>query len=744
MNEMEQKVLKTLSHQYKNIAAASTEIINLQSILNLPKGTEHFLTDIHGEYEQFNHVLKNGSGSVRRKIDEEFGNTISNKDKKSLATLIYYPESKLEIVEREEDNLEDWYKISLHRLVQVIKRVSSKYTRSKVRKALPKDFAYVIEELITEKEEIQDKEAYYNEIIHTIIRIGRAPQFIIALSHLIQQLVIDHLHIVGDIYDRGPGPHIIMDTLCEYHSVDVQWGNHDMVWMGAAAGSLACIANVVRMSARYGNLATLEDGYGINLLPLATFALETYENTNCDAFTIKFNTDYNTKDLGLDTKMHKAIAILQFKLEGQLIMRHPEFHMEDRMLLHRIDFEKKTICVDGKEYPMKDVDFPTVDPVHPYELTEEESKVMLRLQQVFMRCEKLQRHVKFLFSKGGMYKIYNGNLLYHGCVPLNPDGSFMQVEICGKEYCGKALYDILEYYARRGYYAKEAKERALGQDMIWYIWAGPGSPVFGKAKMATFERYFLKDKETHIEEKNSYYKLLENEEVIGRILEEFGLDKADAHIVNGHVPVEQIHGESPIKCGGKLLIIDGGFSKAYQKKTGIAGYTLVCNSRGMRLVAHEPFESTEAAIIKESDIFSDSVVVENFPPQKTGGRYRYRQGDPGEYLLSGRTPGGLPGRYDHGRGITYLWPAPVVAVVESLLPAVSLPLPTRSLVISETPFAASSTILPTVSPASPMALPALSSMESFSPTVLPLPFVSPIVLSVAAVPVSVVCASVLP
>ena len=616
MSEMEQKVLKTLSHQYKNIAAASTEIINLQSILNLPKGTEHFLTDIHGEYEQFNHVLKNGSGSVRRKIDEEFGNTISNKDKKSLATLIYYPESKLEIVEREEDNLEDWYKISLHRLVQVIKRVSSKYTRSKVRKALPKDFAYVIEELITEKEEIQDKEAYYNEIIHTIIRIGRAPQFIIALSHLIQRLVIDHLHIVGDIYDRGPGPHIIMDTLCEYHSVDVQWGNHDMVWMGAAAGSLACIANVVRMSARYGNLATLEDGYGINLLPLATFALETYENTNCDAFTIKFNTDYNTKDLGLDTKMHKAIAILQFKLEGQLIMRHPEFHMEDRMLLHRIDFEKKTICVDGKEYPMKDVDFPTVDPVHPYELTEEESKVMLRLQQVFMRCEKLQRHVKFLFSKGGMYKIYNGNLLYHGCVPLNPDGSFMQVEICGKEYCGKALYDILEYYARRGYYAKEAKERALGQDMIWYIWAGPGSPVFGKAKMATFERYFLKDKETHIEEKNSYYKLLENEEVIGRILEEFGLDKADAHIVNGHVPVEQIHGESPIKCGGKLLIIDGGFSKAYQKKTGIAGYTLVCNSRGMRLVAHEPFESTEAAIIKESDIFSDSVVVENFPRRK--------------------------------------------------------------------------------------------------------------------------------
>ena len=489
MDETERKVLRILSQQYKNSAAASTEIINLQSILNLPKGTEHFLTDIHGEYEQFNHVLKNGSGSVRRKIDEEFGNSISNKDKKSLATLIYYPESKLEIVEKEEDNLEDWYKISLHRLVQITKRVSSKYTRSKVRKALPKDFAYVIEELITEKEEIQDKEAYYNEIIHTIIRIGRAPQFIIALSHLIQRLVIDHLHIVGDIYDRGPGPHIIMDTLCDYHSVDVQWGNHDIVWMGAASGSLACIANVVRLSAHYGNLATLEDGYGINLLPLATFALDTYADTNCDAFTIKFNTDYNTKDLSLDTKMHKAIAMIQFKLEGQLIQRHPEFGMDDRMLLHRIDYEKKTITIDGREYPMLDTDFPTVNPEKPYELTEEETKVMVRLQQAFMKCEKLQRHVRFLFGKGGLYKIYNGNLLYHGCVPLNEDGSFAKVQVCGKEYSGKALYDVLEYHARRGYYSKDNKERAIGQDIMWYIWCGPGSPVYGKEKMTTLTSY---------------------------------------------------------------------------------------------------------------------------------------------------------------------------------------------------------------------------------------------------------------
>ena len=610
------RYLQLLSRSFPTIADASTEIINLEAILNLPKGTEHFLTDIHGEYEAFQHVLKNASGAVKRKVNEIFGHTLRESEKKEICTLIYYPEEKLQLIKEQETDLDDWYLITLNQLVKVCQNVSSKYTRSKVRKALPAEFSYIIQELLHESSVEPNKHAYINVIISTIISTKRADDFIIAMCKLIQRLTIDSLHIVGDIYDRGPGAHIIMDTLCDYHNFDIQWGNHDILWMGAASGNDACIANVIRMSMRYANLATLEDGYGINLLPLATFALETYENTNCDAFTIKFNTDYNTKDLGLDTKMHKAIAILQFKLEGQLIMRHPEFHMEDRMLLHRIDFEKKTICVDGKEYPMKDVDFPTVDPVHPYELTEEESKVMLRLQQVFIRCEKLQRHVKFLFSKGGMYKIYNGNLLYHGCVPLNPDGSFMQVEICGKEYCGKALYDILEYYARRGYYAKEAKERALGQDMIWYIWAGPGSPVFGKAKMATFERYFLKDKETHIEEKNSYYKLLENEEVIGRILEEFGLDKADAHIVNGHVPVEQIHGESPIKCGGKLLIIDGGFSKAYQKKTGIAGYTLVCNSRGMRLVAHEPFESTEAAIIKESDIFSDSVVVENFPRRK--------------------------------------------------------------------------------------------------------------------------------
>ena len=611
MDELELRYIKSLAKQYPTIAAASTEIVNLSSIMNLPKGTEHFLTDIHGEYEQFNHVLKNGSGSVRRKIDEEFGNTLSNKDKKSLATLIYYPNEKLDIVMKEEDNLEDWYKITLYRLVQITKRVSSKYTRSKVRKALPKDFAYVIEELITEKAEVQDKEAYYNEIVHTIIRIGRAPEFIVALCELVQRLVIDHLHIVGDIYDRGPGPHIIMRTLRYYHSVDIQWGNHDVVWMGAACGQPACIATVIRMAARYGNLDSLEEGYGINLIPLATFAMEKYKDVDCSVFNIKYNTNYNTKDLTLDMKMHKAISIIQFKLEGQIIMRRPEFEMQDRLLLDKIDFDKKTVRIDGVDYPMKDTDFPTIDPAHPYQLSHEEEEVVERLVQAFKRCDKLQKDIRFLFSKGSMYKVYNSNLLFHGCVPMDEEGNFLKVNLFGKEYAGKALYDALDNYARKGYYGnRDSDEKLKGQDIIWYIWAGPKSPVFGKDKMATFERYFLDDKETHKEKKNAYYRLYDREDILNRILTEFGLPTDKSHIVNGHVPVEQKNGESPIKCGGKLLVIDGGFSKAYQSKTGIAGYTLVANSHGMRLVSHEPFESAETAIKNESDIFSDSIIVE--------------------------------------------------------------------------------------------------------------------------------------
>ena len=581
--------------------------------MSLPKGTEHFLTDIHGEWEQFNHVLKNGSGSVKRKIDEEFGNTLSARDKRSLATLIYYPREKLELIlEEEEDQefLEDWFKITIHRLVQMTKRVSSKYTRSKVRKALPKDFSYVIEELITEKEEIQDKELYYNEIIHTIIRIGRAPECIIALCELIQRLVIDHLHIVGDIYDRGTGPHIIMDTLSQYHSVDIQWGNHDVVWMGAASGQTACIATVIRVSARYGNLDILEEGYGINLIPLATFAMKVYENTDCSAFSIKYGKGYDTKDLALDMMMHKAIAIIQLKLEGQLILQHPEFEMDDRLLLDKINYETGTVNIAGKEYPMKDLDFPTVDPADPYRLTQEEELVVDRLRHAFVHCEKLQRHVRFLFSKGSLYKVHNSNLLYHGCVPMDENGNFKAVNVYGKRYSGKALYDALETYARKGYYSQDRQERRKGRDIIWYIWAGSNSPVFGKDKMATFERYFVEEKETHKEVKNAYYSLLDDETTINKIMREFGLDESHSHIVNGHVPVELKKGETPIKCGGKLLIIDGGFSKAYQSKTGIAGYTLVANSHGLNLVAHKPFESAEAAIREETDIVSDTIIVE--------------------------------------------------------------------------------------------------------------------------------------
>ena len=626
--ETELKYLKSLAKQYPTVASACTEIINLQAILNLPKGTEHFLTDIHGEYEQFVHVLKNGSGAVRRAVDEELGNALSDKDRRSLATLIYYPEEKLDIVEAEEENIEDWYKITLHRLVQITKHVASKYTRSKVRKALPKEFAYVIEELITERSDISDKEMYYNEIIHTIIRIGSARDFIIAICNLIQRLVVDHLHIVGDIYDRGPGPHVIMDALRNYHSVDIQWGNHDIVWMGAACGHLACIATVIRIATRYGNLATLEEGYGINLIPLATFAMETYKDTDCSCFGIKYNTDYDTKDLSLDMKIHKAISIIQFKLEGQIIKMHPEFGMDDRLLLDKIDYKKKTITAYGKEYPIKDTDFPTVDPADPYWLSEDELNVMMRIRQAFLKCEKLQKHVRFMYTNGGLYKVHNSNLLYHGCVPLDEEGNFKSVQVEGQTYSGKALYDVLDNYARKAYYEKnDTKGMRKAQDYVWYIWAGPNSPVFGKDKMTTFERYFIEDKEAHKETKNAYYSMLDNEEIINKILEEFNLDVSHSHIVNGHVPVELKKGESPIKCDGKLLIIDGGFSKAYQGTTGIAGYTLVANSHGMRLVQHEPFESTEAAIKKETDIISDMTQIEIAPS-----RIRVSQTDVGVEL----------------------------------------------------------------------------------------------------------------
>ena len=608
MKELKIRYLELLSDLYPTIAAASTEIINLQAILNLPKGTEHFLTDVHGEYEAFSHVLKNGSGSVRRKIEDVFGNTMSARDKRALATLIYYPKAKMDMVKQTETNMEDWYRVHLYLLIEVSKRAASKYTRSKVRKALPKDFAYVIEELITEKAEIQDKESYYNEIISTIIRIGRAEDFIVAISELIQRLVVDHLHIVGDIYDRGPGPHIIMDKLMTYHSLDIQWGNHDVLWMGAAAGQEGCIANVIRICARYGNLDILEDGYGINLLPLATFAIRTYQDDPCTCFKLK-GENRESDEMQMNLRIHKAISIIQFKVEGQIIRRQKSFHLEERALLHRIDYEKGTICLEGKEYQLLDTNFPTVNPEDPYALSGEEQEVMDRLVKAFVNCEKLQQHMRFLLAKGSLYKVYNDNLLYHGCIPLEEDGSLKETEVYGKKYRGRALYDTLEAYVRKGFFALDPKEKQDGKDIMWYIWLHPDSPLFGKNKMATFERYFLAEKETHVEKKNPYYSFIENETVIDNIMKEFGLDPAEGHIVNGHVPVKRKDGESPVKCGGKVMVIDGGFSRAYQKQTGIAGYTLIYNSYGLLLVAHEPFEATEAAIAKEKDIHSETMVV---------------------------------------------------------------------------------------------------------------------------------------
>ena len=614
MDEKTMKYLELLAQRYPTIAAASTEIINLEAILNLPKGTEHVLSDLHGEADRFLHILKNGSGAIKIKIEEEFGPSLSMKDKKQLATLIYYPEAKLELIEKQEEDIADWYRITLHRLIRMCKRASSKYTRSKVRKALPPDFAYIIEELLHEREDFPDKEDYYNEIIATIIRIDRAREFIIALCELIQRLVIDHLHIVGDIYDRGPKAVAILDKLMDYHSVDIQWGNHDVLWMGAASGHPACIANVIRICARYGNLDTLEDDYGINLIPLVTFASNTYKLDKCELFGVKQRqNEVSQLDVDIEKKMHKAISVIQFKLEGQVILRRPDFKMEKRLMLDKINYENGTICIDGKDYPLKDSYFPTIDPNHPYDLSADEKDLMDRLIKAFLNCEKLQRHAKFLFSAGSLYLCYNNNLYFHGCIPFNEDGSFRSITLHGASYKGKALYDFLEAYARKGYYMTNCpEEKGYGQDIMWYIWSSENSPVYGKAKMATFERYLLSDASLQEERKDFYYKLIEKEEICDKIIEEFGPDPKTAHVINGHMPVKSKAGENPVKGGGKLMIIDGGFSKAYQPTTGIAGYTLVYNSYGLRLVTHEPFESFEKSVADETDIRSDFTMVKEF------------------------------------------------------------------------------------------------------------------------------------
>ena len=603
--------MEQLSEMYPTINKAATEIINLQAIVNLPKGTEHFLSDIHGEYEAFSHVLKNGSGAVRKKIEDVFGTALSESDKAGLATLIYYPKKKMEIVKQTEDNMSLWYKTTLYRLIEVCKTVSSKYTRSKVRKALPEDYSYVIEELITEKPEVLNKEAYYEAIVNTVVELGQAEQFIVVLCELIQQLAVDHLHVLGDIYDRGAGSHLIMDRLCKYHSLDIQWGNHDIIWMGAAAGNLACVATVIRNSIRYGNLDLLEEGYGINMLPLATFAMKAYADDPCEKFVFKGTQSItNFEENEMTRKMHKAIAMIRFKLEGQLIKKYPDYGMEERLVLEKIDYENGTVELEGKTFKMLDTNFPTIDPADPYKLTDEEYEVITRLRSSFLHCEKLQTHVQLLLKKGGMYKVYNGNLLFHGCIPMMEDGSFAKVNIYGTEYSGKALFDVLELYVRKAFFSTHEDEREKGADIMWYIWTAPYSPLYGRKKMATFERYFLAEEDMKVEVKNCYYELINKPEIADKILSEFGLSGDRAHIINGHVPVHRMKGESPVKCNGKVIVIDGGFSKAYRSRTGIAGYTLIYNSYGLTLTAHEPFESPETAVRDERDIVSKREAVE--------------------------------------------------------------------------------------------------------------------------------------
>lgn len=622
--------LEHLSVQFPTANEAATQIINLSSILNLPKGTEHFITDIHGEYEPFLHILKNGSGSVRKKIEEEFKGSLSMKEKKSLATLIYYPEQKLAEIEATEDDLDDWYRTVIYRLVRVNRRIASKYSRSHVRKALPKEYAYIIEELLSEKEEVQDKEAYYNGIISAIIATKRARNFVIAFAGVIQRLAVDRIHVLGDIFDRGPGAHIILDTLLGLDNVDFQWGNHDICWMGAASGSLACIASVVRISVKYGNFGTLESGYGINLLPLAKFALDTYAGDPCERFQINGSQSYEPYDPDMDRKIHKAITVILFKLEGQLIARHPEYEMENRRLLDKIDFGRGTVTIEGKAYPLADRNFPTIDPADPYALSPAEQIVMERLRYSFVNSEKLRRHIAFLLARGSMYSVCNGNLLYHGCVPLNDDGSFRKVKIGAEEYSGKALFDKLEEWVRKGIYLPDGVERSFGQDTMWFLWANENSPLYGKEKMTTFERYFVDDPAAHSEAKSAYYRFLDDDRVISSILGEFGLDEKspDSHIINGHMPVHIRNGESPIRCGGRLLMIDGGMSRPYQSEAGIAGYTLISNSYGMRLVAYEPFTSTDDAIRNERDIHSVTEVV-----QKTSNRLSVRDTDEGKRMV---------------------------------------------------------------------------------------------------------------
>ena len=613
--ERDLRYLTLLAQSFPTVAEASTEIINLQAILNLPKGTEHFLADLHGEYEAFQHVLKNASGNIKRKVNEIFGTTLREAEKRELCTLIYYPEQKLELVKESETDINDWYHITIHQLVSVCRDVSSKYTRSKVRKSLPTDFKYIIQELLHERVDDSNKAAYVNGIIETIISTGRADDFVVAICNVIQRLAIDQLHILGDIYDRGPGAHVIMDTMERYHSWDIQWGNHDMLWMGAAAGNVACICNVIRLSLRYANLTTLEEGYGINLVPLATFAMETYGDTACKEFVPKSSGEsmkLDEKTMRLTALMHKAIAVIQFKVEAQLFEKHPHWQMTDRAVLRHIDYTRGVVTLDGKEYQLTSNEFPTIDPNNPLELTPEEKMLAKRLRHSFKVSEKLQRHVRLLLQHGCMYAIYNNNLLFHASVPLNDDATLKEVEVFpGQTLSGRKLLHKIGMLVRTAYQKDaEPEEREYAIDYFLYLWCGPDSPLFDKSKMATFERYFIAEKETHKERKGNYFMLRDNEAVVDSILDAFDVKGENRHIINGHVPVHVANGENPIKANGKLMVIDGGFSEAYHKETGIAGYTLVYHSRGFQLVQHEPFASAMDAIRTGRDIKSTTQIIE--------------------------------------------------------------------------------------------------------------------------------------
>ena len=610
--------LNLLAQQYPTVKSASTEIIRLQSRQKLPKLPEHFMSDIHGEYESFLHILKNASGVIKDKITTIYGRTISERDRQVLATLIYYPEQKLEIIKQEVEDINDWYKITLYRLIEVCRVVASKYTRAKIREFLPESFGDIIDELIHANTDYgSDKTNYYNKSISTIVELGQADDFIVDISTLIQTLAIGRLHIIGDIFDRGPRADIILDTLINYHSVDIQWGNHDVQWMGAAAGSLACIANVLAISTKYSNFDCLEDGYGINMRPLTVFALETYADDPCECFKLRNPNQIHISqhDENFWSKIHKAISIIQFKLEGQIILRHPEFKMANHLMLDKINYNDGTITLEGKTYKLKDTNFPTIDPENPFELTQAESELMEFLRSSFMRSEKLQRHIRFLYEKGSIYFAYNNNLLYHGCIPMNSDGSFTEVTLCGEKVSGKSLMDKAEQLARDGYFGKPgSEEKEYGKDFLWFLWCGCYSPVYGKNKMTSFERYFIEDESTWVEIKDEYYNLVEKASICDKILKEFGIDpKAFAHIINGHVPVKIKKGESPVKAGGKLLVIDGGLSRAYQQVTGLAGYTLLFNSHGLLLSAHDAFDSVERAIKEEKDIHSTLDVIELAP-----------------------------------------------------------------------------------------------------------------------------------